>query len=107
MRALELVAERPEVAARPTRSSGISAAETDGKFPELVGTGDKMAVVRRMVEKVAASDTTVFLAGESGTGKELVARAIHRRRRARPGLRRHQLRARSPSRCSRASCSVT
>ena len=37
-----------------------------------------MAIVRRTVEKVAASDTTVFIAGESGTGKELVARAIHR-----------------------------
>ena len=35
-------------------------------------------MVRRTVEKVAASDTTVFIAGESGTGKELVARAIHR-----------------------------
>jgi two-component system response regulator HydG len=77
MRALELVAER-----RGRRKADAQlaylAAETDGKFPELVGTGDKMAVVRRMVEKVAASDTTVFIAGESGTGKELVARAIHR-----------------------------
>ncbi len=53
-------------------------AETDGKFAELVGQGEKLAQVRRTVEKVAASDTTVFIAGESGTGKELVARAIHR-----------------------------
>jgi two-component system response regulator HydG len=52
--------------------------ETDAKFAELVGGGDKMAIVRKTVEKVAASDTTVFIAGESGTGKELVARAIHR-----------------------------
>ncbi|MCX5742004.1 MAG: sigma-54 dependent transcriptional regulator [Proteobacteria bacterium] len=53
-------------------------AETDDKFAELVGAGDKMAQVRRTVEKVAHSDTTVFIAGESGTGKELIARAIHR-----------------------------
>ncbi|HUS28120.1 MAG TPA: sigma-54 dependent transcriptional regulator [Kofleriaceae bacterium] len=52
--------------------------ESDAKFAELVGGGDKMAVVRRTVEKVAVSDTTVFIAGESGTGKELIARAIHR-----------------------------
>ena len=52
--------------------------EVEGRFPELVGSGDKMAIVRRTVEKVAVSDTTVFVAGESGTGKELVARAIHR-----------------------------
>jgi two-component system response regulator HydG len=77
MRALELVAER-----RGRRKADAQlaylAAETDGKFPELVGTGDKLAVVRKTVEKVAASDTTVFIAGESGTGKELVARAIQR-----------------------------
>ncbi len=53
-------------------------AESESKFAELVGGGEKMAQVRRTVEKVAASDTTVFIAGESGTGKELVARAIHR-----------------------------
>src|SRR5688500_3168751 len=52
--------------------------ETDSKFAELVGAGEKMAQVRRTIEKVAVSDTTVFIAGESGTGKELVARAIHR-----------------------------
>jgi two-component system response regulator HydG len=52
--------------------------EANARFADLVGTGDKMAVVRRTVEKVAASDTTVFIAGESGTGKELIARAIHR-----------------------------
>ncbi|MGE0399821.1 MAG: sigma-54-dependent transcriptional regulator [Kofleriaceae bacterium] len=54
------------------------AADQDARFPELVGGGEKMAIVRRTVEKVAASDTTVFIAGESGTGKELIARAIHR-----------------------------
>ena len=54
-------------------------AEADDKFAELVGARrEDGAVVRRTVEKVAASDTTVFIAGESGTGKELVARAIHR-----------------------------
>jgi two-component system response regulator HydG len=52
--------------------------ESDARFAELVGSGDKMAVVRRTVEKVANSDTTVFINGESGTGKELIARAIHR-----------------------------
>ena len=53
-------------------------ADADARFPELIGGGEKMAIVRRTVEKVAASDTTVFIAGESGTGKELIARAIHR-----------------------------
>jgi len=76
-RALELCATRRG----RRKADAITAALTsdvEGRFPELVGGGEKMAIVRRTVEKVAASDTTVFIAGESGTGKELVARAIHR-----------------------------
>jgi two-component system, NtrC family, response regulator HydG len=76
-RALELCAARRGRRKADAMSDYLKA-EAEGKFPELVGQSDKMAVVRRTVEKVAASDTTVFVAGESGTGKELVARAIHR-----------------------------
>jgi sigma-54 specific flagellar transcriptional regulator A len=44
-------------------------------------TGNSAAVrrVRRMIEQVAAHDTTVLITGESGTGKEVVARAVHDR----------------------------
>src|SRR5262245_45292425 len=76
-RALELCAAR-RGRRKADAMTEYLAAEAAGRFPELVGAGDKMAVVRRTVEKIAASDTTVFVAGESGTGKELVARAIHR-----------------------------
>jgi len=76
-RALELYAARRGLRKSDAMTDYLKA-EAEGKFPELVGQGEKMAIVRRTVEKVAASDTTVFIAGESGTGKELVARAIHR-----------------------------
>jgi two-component system response regulator HydG len=76
-RALELCAARRGRRKADALSEYLTA-EADGHFPELVGTGDRMQTVRRTVEKVAASDTTVFIEGESGTGKELVARAIHR-----------------------------
>jgi two-component system response regulator HydG len=76
-RALELCAARRGYRKADAMTEYL-AAEAAGRFPELIGSGEKMAVVRRTVEKVAASDTTVFVAGESGTGKELVARAIHR-----------------------------
>jgi two-component system response regulator HydG len=76
-RALELVAIK-----RGRRKADAQVAyhraEADDKFAELVGASDKMAAVRRTIEKIATSDTTVFIAGESGTGKELVARALHR-----------------------------
>jgi sigma-54 specific flagellar transcriptional regulator A len=42
-------------------------------------TGNSAVVrrLRRMIEQVAAFDTTVLITGESGTGKEVVARAVH------------------------------
>jgi two-component system response regulator HydG len=76
-RALELCAAR-RGRRRAEAMTEYLRGEADGKFAELVGQSEKMLAVFRAVEKVAASDTTVFIAGESGTGKELVARAIHR-----------------------------
>jgi two-component system, NtrC family, response regulator HydG len=76
-RALELCATR-RACRKASAHVDYLRAEADTRFAELVGQGDKLAGVRRTIEKVAASDTTVFIAGESGTGKELVARAIHR-----------------------------
>jgi two-component system response regulator HydG len=45
---------------------------------ELIGSSERMNAVFKAIEKVAATDSAVFITGESGTGKELVARAIHR-----------------------------
>jgi DNA-binding NtrC family response regulator len=44
---------------------------------QLVGSGPAMQRVLRLMEKVAATDSTVLIRGASGTGKELVARALH------------------------------
>jgi len=44
---------------------------------EIVGASEEMESVRRVVQKVAATDVTVLITGESGTGKELVAASIH------------------------------
>jgi DNA-binding NtrC family response regulator len=43
----------------------------------IVGQDPGLMKVFRVVEKVAATDSTVMIHGESGTGKELIARAIH------------------------------
>ena len=47
------------------------------KFAQLIGQSEPMQKIFRSVEKVAKTNSVVFVHGESGTGKELVARAIH------------------------------
>jgi len=46
-------------------------------FSEIIGSGDQMQKVYRLMSLVADSNTTVLISGETGTGKELIARAIH------------------------------
>ncbi len=46
-------------------------------FPRIVGEHPSMKQASQMVQRVAATDSTVLLLGESGTGKELFARALH------------------------------
>jgi two-component system, NtrC family, response regulator AtoC len=58
------------VAALPRRTGRVAA-------PVLIGDGSVMQRLRAMIERVAATRSTVLILGESGTGKELVARAIH------------------------------
>ncbi|HEX9928741.1 MAG TPA: sigma-54 dependent transcriptional regulator [Pyrinomonadaceae bacterium] len=55
-------------------------------FAEIIGTSESLQSVFRLVEKVAATNTSILIQGESGTGKELIARAIHH----------HSLRAAKP-----------
>jgi transcriptional regulator with GAF, ATPase, and Fis domain len=52
--------------------------ERDRIRAEMIGTGQAMERVFRLMEAAAASDMTVLIQGETGTGKELVARGVHR-----------------------------
>jgi DNA-binding NtrC family response regulator len=46
-------------------------------FENIVGNSKKMKEIFSLIEKIAATDSTVLVKGESGTGKELAARAIY------------------------------
>ena len=51
--------------------------KTINNFSEIIGNGQQMQEVYRLIGLVADSNTTVLVLGETGTGKELIARAIH------------------------------
>ena len=44
---------------------------------EIISASPKMETVKKMILKVARSNSTVLVRGESGTGKELIAQAVH------------------------------
>jgi two-component system nitrogen regulation response regulator NtrX len=48
-----------------------------GPEAELVGETEAMSEIRRLIRRVATTDSRVLITGESGTGKELAATAIH------------------------------
>lgn len=61
-------------------SEGEDDVERDAAhFGVLIGDSEPMRQVYAQIERVAATDSTVFIQGDSGTGKELVAEALHRR----------------------------
>ncbi|MFL6336565.1 MAG: sigma-54-dependent transcriptional regulator [Pyrinomonadaceae bacterium] len=52
-------------------------AKLDALDQEIISASTEMEAVKKMILKVARSNSTVLIRGESGTGKELIARAIH------------------------------
>ena len=52
---------------------------------EIIGSSEAMTQIFGLLDKVARTDSTVYVFGESGTGKELVAQAIHDRSARRDG----------------------
>jgi two-component system response regulator AtoC len=52
---------------------------TQAALSRLVGESPVMRALKDLIDKVAATATTVLITGESGTGKEVVARELHAR----------------------------
>lgn len=52
----------------------LKRAEGDGR---LIGSHSSIEAVRKLVAKVAPTESTVMIRGETGCGKELVARSVH------------------------------
>ena len=72
---LERVRKKRELTARLRALEGrVRRAEGT---THLVGDSAGLEGVKRLISRVAASESNVLVRGETGTGKELVARAIH------------------------------
>ncbi|MFO1512845.1 MAG: sigma 54-interacting transcriptional regulator [Verrucomicrobiota bacterium] len=78
--------EREKARLEATNSYLQEEIRSEHNFGEVVGNDPKLRETLRMIEQVAAAESTVLILGETGTGKELVARAVHDRspRRNRP-----------------------
>jgi DNA-binding NtrC family response regulator len=74
---LRVQVELGSAARRTARLAAQSTREQERSLPELVAVSQAMVPVRRLLEKIAASDANVLVTGEHGTGKEVVARWIH------------------------------
>ena len=80
--------DTPNLAVDEERLDAVSPAPLPSKPSprSIVGSSPALREAHALVQRVAATDSTVLLLGETGTGKELVASHIHdlsRRDRAR------------------------
>ena len=74
-----LVAKALEKQALYVENQRLRAQVSKLKETDVVGRSKVMQDMLDMIDRVAATRTTVLITGESGTGKERVARAIHDR----------------------------
>ena len=73
-----------ELDVRKLREENRSLREALGhryEYPNIIARSAKMQEVLAMVERVAATQSTVLIGGESGVGKDLIAHAIHQKSR--------------------------
>jgi two-component system response regulator AtoC len=71
-RALEEFALQREVKRLITERS------SEEPIEDMIGESSPMRELRRMIRRIALTDTTALIQGESGTGKEIAAAALHR-----------------------------
>jgi DNA-binding NtrC family response regulator len=70
----QLLSRREIVAENKRLRAQLNDTNTLDRF---IGKSETVAELKQLVQRVAATDSTVLIRGESGTGKDLIARALH------------------------------
>ncbi len=70
---------RAAVATRRLEDRLEAGTRTGAPASGFVGDGQAARALRRAIDKLASTDSTVLITGESGSGKEVVARELHTR----------------------------
>lgn len=52
--------------------------QTVSAIKDIIGDSEEMDQIKRMIQRVSKSDSTVLLTGHTGTGKEMFAHTIHK-----------------------------
>jgi len=75
---LKLREAKNQVKSLKEKQSHLNEVLFDGKS-DFIGKSEEVRSIKRLIKKVAPSDSTVLILGENGTGKELLAKEIHNR----------------------------
>ncbi len=73
----EALRERNRALERENLELKVDTIKEHETFQKLVGLSESMLLLKKKVQTLLPSQSTVLITGESGTGKELVARALH------------------------------
>jgi two-component system, NtrC family, response regulator HydG len=74
--AFNLLQSRREIKSLKSRQE-ILLKDAGMEFSEMIGRHRSIRNIKKIIDKVAGTETNLLILGENGTGKELVARRIH------------------------------
>jgi len=73
----KILLEIDHISSRRTIEAEVYELRKLAGLDEMVGNSHPMVALKKLIAKIAPSDSRVLITGENGTGKELVARAVH------------------------------